>query len=401
MEQMIIKAAINILKEASTKNGILASAEGTENYNRIWARDSAIAGIAGLIVQDEKIITSFKNSLLNLAENQHQNGQIPSNISYNKDNELIKVSYGGLAGRVDATTWWAVAVCLYYFYTKDDNFKEKIAQNIIKAFHILDSWEFNGRGLMYVPLSGNWADEYVTQGYNLYDQLLRMWALSLASKLWQREDWHNKSLEIKELIETNYWLNSTKTNEKYHENAFKKAQAIPYWVCSFAPNNYDTRFDLAANALAILLIDKKDALFSIKNYLSQLSLRQKHWLFPAFLPIITQNDFDWQLLSQNYAYRFKNIPHHFHNGGIWTVFLGLMGMALVVNGEMTITINIYQSLIENIKKQENPYSFYEYFASDTLKASGMSKLCFSAAGTIFLHFAITEKEKIKNILFPV
>jgi hypothetical protein len=29
---------------------------------------------------------------------------------------------------------------------------------------------------LYVPLSGNWADEYITDGYVLYDQLLRVWA---------------------------------------------------------------------------------------------------------------------------------------------------------------------------------------------------------------------------------
>jgi hypothetical protein len=26
-------------------------------------------------------------------------------------------------------------------------------------------------------MSGNWADEYITDGYVLYDQLLRVWAL--------------------------------------------------------------------------------------------------------------------------------------------------------------------------------------------------------------------------------
>jgi hypothetical protein len=32
---------------------------------------------------------------------------------------------------------------------------------------------------LYVPLSGNWADEYITDGYVLYDQLLRVWAFVL------------------------------------------------------------------------------------------------------------------------------------------------------------------------------------------------------------------------------
>jgi len=397
MPNTFAKAATHLLESACTPNGIMASAEGTENYNRIWARDSAIAGIAGLIAENEMVSESFRVSLLNLAKSQHEKGQIPSNISFNEKNELIKVSYGGLAGRVDATTWWTVGCGLYYLATKDENFKHEIEKNVEKAFEILEAWEFNGRGLVYVPLSGNWADEYVTQGYNLYDQLLRMWGMKLAANIWNRNDWHEKAENIKILIEKNYWLNEKRQENElfYHPIAMEKAKNIPYWACSFAPNGYDTRFDLAANALAILLMPKGNTLKSISNYLSQLAQVQNHWLIPIFLPIIKEEDADWQLLSQNYAYRFKNYPHHFHNGGVWGVFLGFMGMALAMSGEKEITEKIYSDWIENLKKQENPYDFYEYFASDTLKAGGMPKLCFTAAGTIFMYYSLYSDKMSK------
>jgi hypothetical protein len=51
----------------------------------------------------------------------------------------------------------------------------------IQMLTSFEAWEFNNKGLLYVPLSGNWADEYITDGYVLYDQLLRVWALKVTT----------------------------------------------------------------------------------------------------------------------------------------------------------------------------------------------------------------------------
>ena len=93
--------------------------------------------------------------------------------------ETIEVSYGGLAGRVDAVTWFIIGICQYTFHTKDNSLIVKYEEVIEKAIQLLDAWEFNNKHLIYVPLSGNWADEYITDGYVLYDQLLRIWALKI------------------------------------------------------------------------------------------------------------------------------------------------------------------------------------------------------------------------------
>lgn len=42
---------------------------------------------------------------------------------------------------------------------------------------LLGAWEFNNRGLLYIPPTGDWADEYMQSGYLLYDQLLYLQAL--------------------------------------------------------------------------------------------------------------------------------------------------------------------------------------------------------------------------------
>ena len=36
-----------------------------------------------------------------------------------------------------------------------------------RGLELLKAWEFNARGLIYMPLGGDWADEFVYHGYVL------------------------------------------------------------------------------------------------------------------------------------------------------------------------------------------------------------------------------------------
>ena len=114
MNNINYNKAIQLLNQVSTDAGFLASAENTSNYQRVWARDGVICGLAALASGNEKLIETFKNTLETLANNQHELGTIPSNVlvSENKND----VSYGGLAGRVDAVTWFIIGVCQYGSY---------------------------------------------------------------------------------------------------------------------------------------------------------------------------------------------------------------------------------------------------------------------------------------------
>lgn len=175
MNNVTYHKAIALLHQVSTKNGFLASAENTSNYQRVWARDGVICGLAALASADEKLIATFKNTLETLADNQHEIGTIPSNVLISEDK--TEVSYGGLAGRVDAVTWFIIGICQYATCQNEPEFVAKYKTHIEKALTLLNAWEYNNKHLLYVPLSGNWADEYITDGYVLYDQLLRIWAL--------------------------------------------------------------------------------------------------------------------------------------------------------------------------------------------------------------------------------
>ena len=185
MNSNYIKAK-ELLLTASSPNGFLASAKQITNYHRVWARDGVICGLAALLDGDSQLIEIFKNTLETLATHQHKHGNIPSNVYFNQNK--TEVSFGGLAGRVDTIPWFIIGTCNYVHFTNDHKFLKGMIPSIEKGLDLLECWEFNNNHLVYVPRSGNWADEYITEGHILYDQLLRLWALRAFNKIIPSED---------------------------------------------------------------------------------------------------------------------------------------------------------------------------------------------------------------------
>lgn len=371
---MFTQQALQVIEQAISEQGILASSEKKDNYARIWSRDSMMTGITGILIKNQMIINGLEKSIKTLADHQAQNGQIPSNV-YGEQR-----SYGTLVGRTDATIWWIIGACEYIMYSNDENLKETLKEKIYKAFSCLKSWEFNQRGLLYSPLGGNWADEYVTSGYVLYDNVLRYWALKVASEVFEDDNLKSLAVTTKKLIENNFTKNNFK-DPKYHETAYQKAKTKPYLWASLNANGYDERFDLAGNALAILLGFDLE-LDGFNEFLNQLNQEFDHWMLPVFYPIIFPKDPDWHLLENNYSYEFKNQPYQFHNGGSWPIYLGWLCLGLRKRGYNEIPdkiINQYETLLS-----EKGSSFREYYSTDQLIPLGTNQLCFSASGYLLM-----------------
>lgn len=389
MNNIAYHKAIELLHEVATPNGFLASAENTTNYQRVWARDGVICGLAALASGDEQLINTFKNTLETLANNQHKIGTIPSNVLIDKDK--IDVSYGGLAGRVDAVTWFVIGVCQYGIQLNDAAFVAKYKAHIEKCLTLLDSWEFNNKHLIYVPLSGNWADEYITDGYVLYDQLLRIWALKSYNHFAKSQIISDKIENITNQIEINFFPNSI--GEKYHERAYNEVNFKAYLPCSFSPSGYKTQFDAFANSLILLLnIGSSEHQKAIVDYSKTLSSETKLGLLPAFWPPIFQNDEHWNLLKNNCKYEFRNYPYEFHNGGSWSMVNGFFGLALLSKSEDEAALNILDKV--NNANAINDYSFYENFNTQTQEPNGVSYCAWSAAAAVIVHQSLNNNFKI-------
>jgi hypothetical protein len=141
------------------------------------------------------------------------------------------------------------------------------------------AWEFNGRGLMYVPQSADWADEYHHHGYILYNQLLRLWALRCAAQLLSNDEYSAEAQRVQMAIEKYF-----SGNQFYAAQVERmwKGKEKPYWMMGFNTAQLYTQFDLQANALALLLAigDDRQQQKTVQ-YTKQLL---SNFLFAFFLP---------------------------------------------------------------------------------------------------------------------
>lgn len=384
--------ALSLLRDACTSYGIRASPEEQENYRRLWARDSMIAGIAGLLAGDEQVIRGLRDSILTLANYQHARGMIPSNVL--PDETDPNISYGTLAGRVDANTWFMIGSCLYLLNSPDASLQKKLKPSLNRVLELLDRWEFNAGDLLYTPLGGNWADEYPVQGHTLYDNLLRLWSLQLYGKLFEDEKRQQHAEQIRRKININFWPDATNRDHPdiYHPRCFTEAakNRPQYFSCAIDPSGYNQHFDTAGHGMALMLgltsrEQQKEIFEHIEDIFTQISTE----LLPAFWPVITSDDLLWEALKNNYNYSFKNHPHHYHNGGIWPVWMGWLALGAGMSGASDLPETMLDAWmdIENLEE----ISFCEYISSDTLTKSGKKRLCYSASGLIFLISAIRKK----------
>lgn len=370
--------ATELLGKASSEHGFLASANEIANYKRVWARDGVICGLAGMLDGEETFLKTFKNTLISLAKHQHKLGNIPSNIYFGRNEP--EVSFGGLAGRVDTITWFVIGVCNYCYFTEDDTFFNQMKPHIERGFQLLNAWEFNNNHLLYVPRSGNWADEYITEAHIFYDQLLRLWALRGYQHLNPTDAVAEKIEIITKKLVANYKKTNTENDRNlYHPRAFDELQNYEYWMASITPSGYQTMFDAFGNSLAILL--KLDTAFNntVINYSERLRKSLSLQLLPAFWEVITKEDNDWRLLEQNNKYEFRNHPYEFHNGGTWQMVNGFYAAAISdVNVSASEDVLKYISKLNEVKN----YAFYENFNSKTGGANGVPNCTWSAAGEI-------------------
>ncbi len=384
------KKALELLKECSSEYGFFASPEKRDNYKRVCARYVVISGLASLLTKDQHLIKTFKETLNTLLDYQGRQGEIPSNVSPVSK----RVSYGTLAGRVDASLWYIIGCGKYYDQTEDGNFLEDHYPGIKKTIDLLECWEFNQRGLIFVPEGGDWADEMPRRGYLLYDQILYYLALIEFIKLKkikgeEFEYWDDKKVDLKKRIQINFWPQEVKKQDQkyiYHISIFNelKNKEGRYWMEDF---DADTkRFDTFANSLAIIsgISDKKKNQ-KIVEYASKVSKKD---LLPAFHPVIRRWSKDWDELKSEHLFEFKNKPYSYHNGGLWPMINGFYILALRKMGEKDLAEHYSRKITQanylNPKKG-GEWGFYEYLDGKKKTPKGTPHMAWNAAAQVFAY----------------
>lgn len=383
--------ALALLHRAAGPDGFVAAVGGHPHYDRIWARDGAIAAIAAVAARDAGLIAAAARTLDTLARAAGPHGEIPSNVAADD------VSFGSIVGRVDAPMWYAIAVGAVAGALGDRVFARRHGQVVDRALRLVEAWELNGRGLLPVPLAGTWADEYVGSGYLLEVQLLRLAALRMAplpDGSPGPDDRRARTADaIERRITLDYWSDPARRTDPshYHPAAYRRiaARARPFWLAGFDAAGYATRFDALANVLAVALrVGPPERAATVRRFVSGLT---NGGLLPAFDPIIEQDDPDWRLLRDNHRFAFRNRPGAYHNGGRWPWITGFW-VAAIAGQDRPAAIRHADAidLANSLGGRGGPgrWSFSEYHDARTGLPGGVSGVTWSAAGAVIARRAL-------------
>lgn len=331
--------------------GLLAATEARANYRRVWARDGAVCGLAALASGDLVLVEALERTLDTLARHRGPVGQIPSNVGEGA------VSYGGRAGRVDASAWWIVAACVAHRITGDDARLSARWPAVQGAIGALRAWEINDGGLLYVPTAGDWADEFPVSGYLLMDNALYAWALRELHAAADRAG-----------------LSAPPLARRPHEIPLQRLWHVDAYLAGLDPSGPLSWFDALGNALALLLEPRgphRDALLAAAR------ARLDHELIPAFDPPIQPGDPCWPRLTALAAHGFRNAPGRYHNGGLWPMNAGFWGLAARLAGDEALADRLEAGI-----RAANAHGFPEYLEAGTGAPGGTRGQGWSAAAEI-------------------
>lgn len=394
--------AVALLHACCTADGFVASPTESRNYHRIWSRDGAIISLAALLTGDSELIGTARRTFETLAAHQGRHGEIPSNVDLLAEH----ASYGGAVGRVDSDLWFIIGCGEYWQATGDSEFLEDMLPVLEKVRFLLGAWEFNNRGLIYVPLTGDWADEYLHNGYVLYDQLLYLQAQRTLERF--HATLHGSSdhalreriSRLRHLIRSNYWFNSNAVpDDVYHEVLYRKGlqaashSAGRHWLPSFSPSGYSYRFDAFANVLASLLgVADAEQRDKVDGFIAGQVINTDFPLLPAFHPVIKPVDEDWEHLQVMFSYTFRNKPYEYHNGGLWPMITGFY-VSDLARRQRTEQASRYLQAVDRanaLAMDGEDWGFPEFVHGRQLTPGGTRHQGWSAAGAIIAHQALKE-----------
>jgi hypothetical protein len=401
--------SVELLHACLEPDGFLATPTERDNYRRVWGRDSSIIGLASLLTGDKDLIDGCRRSLQTLVKHQGPHGEIPSNV----DPATGRVSYGGTAGRVDGNLWFIIACGAYWETTEDESFLREMIEPIERVRQLLGAWEFNTRGLLYVPPTGDWADEYLQSGYVLYDQLLYLQAQRVICdlhKFLHTSSDHNldeRVARLLHLIRANYWFSDDESPpDVYHGVLYEKGRsAAPnrggsYWMPFFSPFGYGFRFDGMANALVSLMgVTDEEQSESVDRFIEQEIVQPEVMMLPAFDPVITPKDEKWEDLQVTFSHTFKNAPYEYHNGGLWPLVTAFYSASLALRGKDQLARQYCEGVHRaNALESEagEPWTFPEFLHGKKHTPGGTRPMGWSAAAGIIAESALQGKHPFRT-----
>lgn len=393
--------AVDILRRCTTPLGFKASALA-RGYPHVWARDSAVTALGAVASGDPDLIAAARASLDTLTAHQSKLGLIPLNVAV----ETGQVSTEN-AGAVDANLWYILAQWLLVQTTGDHAALARDWPAVQRALLWLRYQDMNECGLLEVPEAGDWMDLMAVRYNVLYDNVL-WYAAQRAMLAMETITGASAPLPdlgadaVRERLNLLLWVERCWEPVHFAERLEKlKAMRLewymlyhnigtissrPYYLPYVAFREYGDYCDALGNLLAILTgVADRERADTILRYMYQVGMG---YPYPtkAINPPITPGHADWR---EYYRSRNLNLPHQYHNGGIWPFIGGFHVAALVKMGRYAEADHLLHDLAAACQRGAyQAWEFNEWLHGQTGNPMGYAYQAWSAAMYLYAYEAV-------------
>jgi hypothetical protein len=362
--------SLRLLETNVTPQGILAAtrseAAEARRYTRIFGRDAAVCALAvagsGIAALEQGAVASLDS----LAALQAPNGQIPKYVDPDgKDADFWYL------GCIDATLWWLLAADRVRRHSPIAGVAARWQDNIDRALTWLLAQEHQRFFLLQQNEASDWADIMPRSGFVLYTNAL----------------WYGvkRLFDLPQRDETRYHFNHLFHPYSRDLPDYHRARLLRHYAARGQRTNglylsfvnlafVGDEGDVFGNLLAILSGLAGDARANeVLQALLAASVADPYPIRVVTRPITSEHEL-WRVYMARHQ---QNLPHQYHNGGIWPFIGGFWVVALVMLGQLELARSELAKLAH--VNSLDDWRFTEWFHGQSLEPRGMAGQSWNAA----------------------
>lgn len=398
--------------------GLLGSSTA---YKQVWARDSMICSLGLMLCGDPQGPQIARQSIRTLAAYQSRLGNIPHNVGFTGIPDPALIAHGGAlhvgggaptvvvdtahAGCIDNSLWFIIGN--HYVYRMDGDLARLRAvwPHLQRAYTWLEYQDSNECGLLEVHEAMDWADLFANRYNSLWPNALWFAAqrcmASMSAALGQDpEPYKARAEDIRFKINTLLWYGpEVRTDLDWIERHRKEwlypvrlattvLQERPHYLPYMGFREYGDRFDTFGNLVTVLFGLANEAQTTrILDYIDSAGINEP-WPVKAIYPAVQPGERDWR---EYYRLRNLNLPHQYHNGGLWPFLGGFYVAALVRAGRLEQAALQLERLAEMNRLSRTPgleWDFNEWHHGLSGRPSGFRGQSWSAAMYVYAHSCV-------------
>jgi Alkaline and neutral invertase len=319
--------------------------------------------------QDDRIDGAMLASIEALRRKQTPSGAIPNNVD-------VASGRANFRAYADSGLWWVIGSSIL-------NPDPETTAAVLRWYECQD---VDQSGVISMQESADWEDLFCTRGKGLYLNCLYVLALRAAGQ-------HERAEAVSKKINQYFWYQGDGDMLRHIAHSFSTVNVglfdslgrkrwLPvkqylaedrYYLPYLGFRAVGEWFDTLGNLLAILsgVADAAQTVlildFIDRHQMASMPIR-------SLTPVIHPGDTDWR----DY-YGTLNVPHCYHNGGIWPFIGGFYVAALVKAGRLEQAREAFERLTELNAAGE----FNEWHHGETLEPLGVKAQAWSAGMYLF------------------